>query len=45
LRRINVVLCNSSAGLPVEAFETLSMILFVIRSNDMSGCIGSCEIS
>jgi hypothetical protein len=44
LPRINVVLCNSSAGLPVEAFETLSIILFAIHSNDMRGCTGSCEI-
>jgi len=45
LPRINVVLCNSSAGLPVEACETLSIILFAIHSNDMRGCMCSCEIS
>ena len=45
LPRINVVLCNSPAGLPVEASETLSMILCAIHSNHMRGCIGSCEIS
>ena len=45
LPRINVVLCNSSADLPVEASETLSMILCAIHSNHMRGCIGSCEIS